>query len=98
VTATELIIALFLSMSCTMAEIDQTVLSKETYQVTTYRCVTHTFKVWQRFCKEGRGFYSRPFMIEETHTGETFYLSRFGEVMAGVRVELGEVYIPACGA
>lgn len=97
-TATELIIALFLSMSCTMSAVDETVISKETYQVTTYRCVTHTFKVWQRFCNEGRGYYSRPFYITETHTGESFYLSRFGEIMAGVRVELDEVYVPACGA
>jgi len=81
-----------------MTAIDHTDIRKDTYQVTTYRCVTHTFKVWQRFCAEGRGFYSRPFMIEETHTGEGFYLNRFGEIMAGVRVELGEVYIPACGA
>lgn len=97
-TATELIIALFLSMSCTMTSIDETTLNKDTYQVTTYRCVTHTFTVWQRFCHEGRGFYSRPFLINETHSGESFYLNRFGEVMAGVRVELAEVYIPACGA
>lgn len=98
VTATELIIALFLSMSCTMASIDQTVLSKETFQVTTYRCVTHTFKVWQRFCKEGQGFYSRPFLIEETHSGQGFYLNRFGEIMAGQNVSMDTVYVPSCGA
>ena len=97
-TATEMIIALFLSMSCTMTEINETTLSKQTYQVTTYRCVIHTFKVWQRFCNEGRGYYSRPFLIIEDNSGESFYLSRFGEIMAGQRIELKEVYIPACGA
>lgn len=81
-----------------MTTIDQTDIGKETYQMTTYRCVTHTFKVWQRFCREGQGFYSRPFLIEETHSGESFYLNRFGEVMAGKRIELGEVYVPHCGA
>lgn len=96
-TATELIIALFLSMSCTITAIDETVLSKETYQITSYRCTTQTFKVWQRFCHEGRGYYSRPFLITETHTGESFYLNRFGEIMAGIRIEIGEVYIPTCG-
>ena len=97
-TATELIIALFLSMSCTMTDIQQQDLSKQTYQVTTYRCVTHTFKVWQRFCNEGQGYYSRPFLIEETHTGEGFYLNQFGEIMAGQRVEMNQLYVPACGA
>ena len=96
-TATELIVALFLSMSCTMGAIDQTILSHETYQVTTYRCVSHTFKVWQRFCNEGRGYYSRPFLIEETKTGQGFYLNRFGEIMAGQRVDMNQLYIPSCG-
>ena len=97
-TATELIIALFLSMSCSMSAIDQTVLSQETYQITTYRCVKHTFKVWQRFCNEGRGYYSRPFLVEETHSGESFYLGRFGDIMAGIHVSMSEVHVPACGA
>lgn len=95
--ATELVIALFLSASCTMTDIQQTVLSKETYQVTSYRCLTHTFAVWQRFCKDGQGYFSRPFLITEKHTGESFYLSRFGEIMAGVHVEISEVYQPMCG-
>lgn len=97
-TATELVIALFLSASCSMADITETKLGRDLYQITTYHCLTHEFKVWQRFCREGRGFYSRPFLIQEARTGESFYLNRFGEVMAGRYVEVGEVYMPACGA
>lgn len=96
--ATELIVSLFLTMSCYTTDVRETKIGADTFKVTAYNCITHTFTTWQRFCAEGHGFWGRVFMIREQTTGETFYVNRFGEIMAGQFVAVDEIYLPACGA
>ena len=59
------------------------------------------FRVWEAYCDDGGGYWSRPFLLEERSTGYGFYMNRFGEIHGSHNAEklfTTEVYIPQCGA
>ncbi len=88
---------LTLSEPCTALPDEQTVLSGETYRIETYRCGETRVKVWSRYCPDGRGYWSRPFLLEDDHSGRGVYLGRFAELHTGWHVLINDVYIPRCG-
>lgn len=104
VDAISLIVGLFLAGSCTSTaeSIDQ---GGRTYQVVEWTCEAprQTVYVWMRQCPltaapSDATWWSRPFLLIDTRSGEGFYLNRFAEVMAGHQVEMDEVYVPDCGS
>jgi hypothetical protein len=98
--AITMMMALMLTLSepCTPLPDDVTRLQGETYRVERYRCGETVIKVWARWCAEGRGFWSRPFLLEDDRTGHGVYLDRFAGLNASWHVQLDEVYIPRCGS
>jgi len=73
----------------------------QVFRVTTWACRGKPeLAVWERRCpKEGhseeQGWWGRPFLLMR-EDGKGFYLNRFGEAMAGLHVDVDEVYIPSC--
>lgn len=92
-----MLLMLTVSEPCTALPDQQTRLGGETYRIEAYRCGEMTTRVWSRWCPEGQGFWSRPFLLEDQASGRGVYLNRFAELQAGWHVRLDEVYVPRCG-
>jgi len=98
--AIQLLMMLFLNLSepCTALPAQLQSIGRQNFQVMNYHCGGKDFKVWQRWCREGQGFWSRPFMLTEENTQEGIYMNQFGELVTGYHVTLDKIYIPRCGA
>jgi len=98
--ALSLMMALFLNLSeaCTALPAEEQQVGREAFQILNYRCGDKSFRIWSRRCTDGRPYWSRPFLLEETGTRQGFYLNQFAELQSGYRVELHDTYIPKCGA
>lgn len=97
--ALSLMMLLFLTLSepCNAMPAEETRLQGEDFQVLRFECGAKSFKVWSRRCVEG-GYWSRPFLLEETNSGQGFYFDRFADVHSGWHVRLEETYVPRCGS
>lgn len=104
-----LMVLLFLNGNA-LCEADPATLTKlggQTYQVLQWTCGDKQFQVWQRWCPMNdppgvepsppRGYWSRPYYLEETRSGHGFYLNRFAEIHAGIHIDVEEIYRPPCG-
>ncbi|MCS6290368.1 MAG: hypothetical protein H8K10_15540 [Nitrospira sp.] len=98
--ALSLMMALFLNLSeaCTALPADEQRVGLERFQILNYACGDKRFRIWSRRCLDGRPYWSRPFLLEETGSGQGFYMNQFAEVQSGYHVELRETYVPKCGA
>ena len=99
-TPIELLLTWFISFNaaCLPAQYDITKLSGDTFKVVDWSCKAPVhLRVWYRWCVDGQGFWSRPFLMENTDTNEGFYMNKFGEIMWGYNPSLSDVYIPKCG-
>ena len=97
--AIQLLMALFLNLNepCTAKPVELQRLSGQDYQILRYDCGAKRFKIWQRFCAEGQGYWGRPFFLEEENGQQGVYVNRFGEVQTGWHVSVVEIYVPRCG-
>jgi len=98
--AIQIIMLLLLTLNepCTALPDQQTDLQGQTYKIEPYRCGDAQVRVWSVWCAEARGYWSRPFLMEDEHSGKGVYLNRFAELQTGWHVALDEVYRPHCGA
>ncbi len=75
---------------------------QQNFQVLHFTCGPKHFRVWQYWCAEGQGYWSRPFLLEETNVHRSgFYLNRFGEVHATPftdPITTSDLYLPRCGS
>lgn len=85
-----------LSVACNALPAMVTRLQGEDFQVLQFECGAKSFRVWSRRCVEG-GYWTRPFLLEETTSGQGFYFDRFAEVHSGWHVRLEDTYVPRCG-
>ena len=97
--AIQIMMALMLTLSepCFALPDEQTTLSGTTYRIERYHCGDALVKVWSRYCPDGHGHWSRPFLMEDERTGNGVYLDRFAGLNAGWHVLINDVYIPRCG-
>ena len=97
--AISLIMILFLNLNepCTALPADETRISGEDYQILRYACGSKNFRIWQRKCQEGQGYWGRPFFLVEENSQMGLYINRFGEIHTGFHVMLEETYLPHCG-
>lgn len=96
--ALELLMVVFLTHSCYLADISYTKIGGNNFKVSDYRCTPDVIQVWQRYCDQGAGYWGRPFVVKDATTGSGFYLDKFGGVNASQQVDLEDVRFPACGA
>ena len=97
--AIQLLMVLFLNLNepCTAKPAELQRFSGQEYQILRYDCGAKQFKIWQRFCPEGRGYWGRPFFLEEENEQQGVYVNRFGEVQTGWHVSVIETFVPRCG-
>ncbi len=98
--ALTLLMSLMLTLSepCTALPDQMTKIGGRDYRVESYRCGETKILVWSSWCPDGKGFWSRPFLMEDDRSGKGIYLNRFAELQTGWHVLLNDIYIPACGA
>jgi hypothetical protein len=98
--AISLVMALFLNLNepCTALPAEESMIGGQDYRILRYDCGAKRFRIAQRLCREGRGFWGRPFLLQEEASQQGLYVNRFGEVMAGWHVAFDDVYFPACGS
>lgn len=95
-----MMMALFLNLNeaCTALPVEEQRIGLEAFQIVHYACGEKDFRIWSRRCKDGRPYWSRPFLLEETHSQQGFYLNQFAELQSGYHVQLSETYVPKCSA
>lgn len=98
--AISLLMVLFLNLNepCTAMPAELQHFSGQDYQILRYTCGAKAYKIWQRKCNDGHGYWGRPFFLEEENSQQGLYVNRFGEVVTGYHVSITETYVPLCGS
>jgi hypothetical protein len=102
--ALQIIMMMFLlgpGSSCSALPAEATQLEGQNYQKMRWLCGDHQVEAWQRQCfgtDRKDEYWTRPFMLVDSTTGNRVYLNRFAEMQAGWHVPLDETYIPKCGS
>ena len=98
--AISLLMVLFLNLNepCTAMPAELQHVSGQDYQILRYACGAKAYKIWQRKCNDGQGYWGRPFFLEEENSQQGLYVNRFGEVVTGYHVSITETYVPLCGS
>lgn len=97
--AIQLLMVLFLNLNepCSAMPADDTRLSQQEYRQLRFDCGAKQFRIWSRRCRDGQGYWGRPFFLEEVNSQHGIYLNRFGELHTGWHVSLDDTYVPSCG-
>ncbi len=68
--AIQLLMAMFLNLSepCNALPTLTEAIGGHDFQVLRYTCGGKEFKIWSAWCPDGRGFWSRPFMLTEENS------------------------------
>ena len=97
--AIQLLMMLFLNLNepCTALPVEEQRTSGQEYQQLRFDCGAKQFRIWSKKCRDGTGYYGRPFFLEELNSQQGLYMNRFGELHTGWHVSLEETYAPLCG-
>lgn len=91
-------VMLMVSEPCSWLPDEHMQISGMDVKVTRLWCGDAHIRAWQRWCPDGRGFWTWPFLMEEETSGKGVYLNEFAGLQTGWHVTMNEVYFPACGA
>lgn len=98
--AITLLMVLFLNLNepCTAKPVEEQRIGRQDFQLMRWDCGAKQFRIWSRKCREGQGYWGRPFFLEEVNSQQGLYMNRFGELHTGWHVSMDDVYFPACGS